>query len=64
MKSHDKNWLKLMIACLFILPLTLTMINLKYIGAFVCAAATFAAIQEGHYIRSGSDIGNDKTKIK
>ena len=49
---------------LFILPLTLTMINLKYIGAFVCAAATFAAIQEGHYIRSGSDIGNDKTKIK
>ena len=22
MKSHDKNWLKLMVACLFILPLT------------------------------------------
>ena len=38
---------------LFILPLTLTMINLKYSGVFVCASATFAAIQEGHYIRSG-----------
>ena len=38
---------------LFVLPLTLTMIDLKYSGSFVCAAATFAAIHEGHYIRSG-----------
>ena len=40
-------------ALLFILPLTLTVIDLKYSGAFVSAAATFAAIQEGHYIRTG-----------
>ena len=38
---------------LFILPLTLTIIDLKYSGAFVSAAATFAAIQEGHFIRAG-----------
>ncbi len=39
---------------LFILPLTLTIIDLKYSGAIVCAAATFAAIQEGHLIRTGA----------
>ena len=38
---------------LFILPLTLSFIDLKYSGAFVCAVATFAAIQEGHLIRTG-----------
>ena len=38
---------------LFILPLTLTLIDLKYSGAFVSAAAMFAAIQEGHLIRAG-----------
>ena len=37
---------------LFILPMTLTIIDLKYSGAFVSAAATFAAIQEGHFIRT------------
>ena len=37
---------------LFILPLTLTFIDLKYSGAFVSAVATFAAIREGHYIRA------------
>ncbi len=39
---------------LFALPLTLTVIDLKYSGAVVCAAATFAAIQEGHLIRTGT----------
>ena len=39
---------------LFALPLTLTVIELKYSGAVVCAAATFAAIQEGHLIRTGT----------
>jgi CDP-diacylglycerol--glycerol-3-phosphate 3-phosphatidyltransferase len=39
---------------LFILPLTLTLIDLKYSGAFVSAVATFAAIQEGHLIRTGT----------
>ena len=47
---------------LFILPLTLTMIDLKYSGAFVCAAATFAAIQEGHYIRSGISVAGFSEK--
>ena len=39
---------------LFALPLTLSFIDLKYSGAVVCATATFAAIQEGHLIRTGS----------
>ena len=39
---------------LFVFPLTLTLIDLKYSGAVVSAAATFAAIQEGHLIRTGS----------
>ena len=38
---------------LFILPLTITLIDLHYSGAVVCAAATFAAVQEGHFIRTG-----------
>ena len=40
---------------LFVLPLTLSFINLNYSGAFVCAVATFAAIQEGHLIRQGAE---------
>ena len=38
---------------LFILPLTFAVIDLNYSGAFVSAAATFAALQEGHLIRAG-----------
>ena len=50
---------------LFILPLTLTLIDVKYSGAAVCAAATFAAIQEGHYIRTKKhDTDQDKTQKK
>ncbi len=45
---------------LFVLPLTLTIIDIGYSGAIVCAVATFAAIQEGHYIRTGmSKAKND-----
>ena len=40
---------------LFILPLTLRIIDLRTSGGFVCAIATFAAIQEGHYIRTGRE---------
>ena len=40
-------------ALCFLLPFTLSFINLKYSAIIVCAAATFAAIQEGHYIRTG-----------
>ena len=38
---------------LFLLPLTLQALDFKYTGAAVCAVATFAAVQEGHYIRTG-----------
>jgi len=38
---------------LFILPLTVTIIDLKYSGAFVSLIATFTAVQEGHFIRTG-----------
>ena len=41
---------------LFLFPLTLSMIDLKYSGAFVCALAAFAAIQEGHLIRIGGRV--------
>ena len=39
---------------LFVLPLTLTFVDLKYSGAVVSALATFAAVQEGHLIRTGA----------
>ena len=39
---------------LFALPLTFTVIDLRYSGALVSAVATFAAIQEGHLIRTGA----------
>ena len=38
---------------LLVLPLTLTVIDLKFSGAVVGVVATFAAIQEGHLIRTG-----------
>ena len=42
-------------ACCFLLPFTLSFIDLKYSAIIVCAIATFAAIQEGHYIRTGRE---------
>ena len=39
-------------ALLFLLPLTLSFINIKYSATVVCLIATFAAIQEGHFIRT------------
>ncbi len=42
-------------AALFVLPLTLPFIDLRYGGAAVCAAAIFAAVQEGHFIRTGRE---------
>lgn len=47
---------------LFVLPLTLTFIDLKYSGVFVSAAATFAAIHEGHLIRIGTG-NNDPANV-
>ena len=40
-------------ALLFVMPLTLKFIELRYSAVVICAVATFAAIQEGHYIRIG-----------
>ena len=37
---------------LFILPLTFSIIPLKYSAIPVCLVATFAAVQEGHFIRT------------
>ena len=42
-------------ALLFLLPLTIPAVGLKYSAAVVCAAATFAAIQEGYFIRTGRE---------
>jgi len=41
---------------LFILPLTFSIVPLKYSALPVCAVATFAAVQEGHFIRTDPDI--------
>ena len=38
---------------LFLFPLTLRVVDLEIGGAVVCAVATVAAIQEGHWIRKG-----------
>ena len=40
---------------MFIFPLTLPTVDLKHSAPLVCAVTTFAAIQEGHYIRTGRD---------
>ena len=42
-------------ALLFLLPLTIPAAPLNYSAVIVCAAATFAAIQEGHFIRTGRE---------
>jgi len=42
-------------ALLFLLPLTIPVLPLKFSAIVVCAAATFAAIQEGHFIRTGRE---------
>ena len=37
---------------LFVFPLTLSFVDFKYSAVVVCIFATFAAIQEGHFIRT------------
>lgn len=39
-------------ALLFIFPLTLSFVDIKYSATVVCIITTFAAIQEGHFIRT------------
>ena len=45
-------------AVLFILPLTLSVVDLKYSGGFICTIAILADIQEGYLIR------NENRKLK
>ena len=42
-------------ALLFLLPLMIPAVPLEYSAVIVCTAATFAAIQEGHFIRTGRE---------
>ena len=41
---------------LFGFPLTISFIDLKYSAAVLCFFATFAAIQEGHFIRTNKTV--------
>lgn len=41
---------------LFLLPLTMSAISIKYTAIVVCAVACFAAVQEGHFIRTGKTV--------
>lgn len=42
-------------AVLFLFPITLTLVKLEYSVVVACTIATSAAIQEGHFIRSGKE---------
>ena len=42
--------------CLFLLPLTISFVDLRYTAPVVCAIATIATVQEGYYIATGRDI--------
>ena len=42
-------------ALLFLLLMTIPAVPLKYSAIVVCAVATFAAIQEGHFIRTETE---------
>ena len=39
--------------CLFLLPLTMSFVDLRYTAPVVCVIATIAEIQEGYYIATG-----------
>ena len=41
---------------LFLLPLTFSFIDLRYSATVVCFIATFAAVQEGHFIRTKKTV--------
>lgn len=41
---------------LFVLPLTLPFVELQHSAPIVCTVANVAAIQEGHYVRTGREI--------
>ena len=41
---------------LFLLPPSLQLVEIKYSLIAVCIVATFSAIQEGYYIRTGQEV--------
>ena len=41
---------------LFLLPLALRFLAISYVALPLCAVASFAAVQEGHFIRTGRDV--------
>jgi CDP-diacylglycerol--glycerol-3-phosphate 3-phosphatidyltransferase len=41
---------------LFLLPLTISFVELKYAAIVVCSVATFSAIQEGVYVITDSEL--------
>ena len=41
---------------LFLLPLTIQLVELKYSLTTICLIATFAALQEGYYTRKGREM--------
>ena len=42
--------------CLFLLPLTMSSVDLRYTAPVVCVIATIATIQEGYYIATGNHM--------
>ena len=42
--------------CLFLLPLTMSFVDLRYTAPVVCVIATIAAIQEGYYIATDNHM--------
>ena len=42
--------------CLFLLPLTISFVDLQYTAPVVCVLATIAAIQEGYHIVTGRNV--------
>ena len=42
--------------CLFLLPLTMSFVDLRYTAPVVCVLATIAAIQEGYYIATERNV--------
>ena len=46
-------------ALLFVLPLTFQFVELRVTAMIVCVIATFAAIQEGHLIRTGDERSDE-----
>ena len=46
-------------ALLFLFPLTWPLVEMRYTAPVVCATATFAAIQEGHLIRTGEEHSDE-----